>query len=259
MPPPQTACDVPDPAPPPRFRVLGTSISATCPAQVDALVFRWIRSGERRFICVFAVDSIIKAIDHPDLQAIAEQATLVLPDGMPLVCLGRRRGFSVERCYGPDLMLRVCRDGVSRGVRHFLYGGTPDMLVSLQQRFQRKFPGIQFVGSLAPPFRELTPAEDDETATVINQARPDIVWVGLSSLKQDRWMARMRPKLDAPLFIGVGAAFLFHAKRIRQAPRWMMRLGLEWLFRLCAEPRRLWRRYLIGNTRFVFYLLRGRQ
>lgn len=241
---------------PPVFRILGVPVSATSPAWVDDRVRHLVVNRELGYICVFAVDSILQCLDHPDFLGIAEKADMVLPDGMPLVRLGRARGLAVERCYGPDLMARMCRDGVRNGFRHFFYGGTPDMLDQLRTRLEEEYPGIVIAGMMAPPFRELTAGEEQQVAEEINTASPDIVWVGLGTLKQERWMARMRSRLQPPLLIGVGAAFPFHAGVVPQAPRWMMACALEWLFRLWAEPRRLWRRYLLGNPRFVWLLAR---
>ena len=176
---------------------------------------------------------------------------------MPLVWLSRARGFGyVNRVYGPDLMLALCERSLSKGYRHFLYGGAPGVPEKLAENLKRRFPGLDVVGTYSPPFRPLTHEEDERVVRMINEAGPDIVWVGLSTPKQERWMAGHIGRLEAPVLIGVGAAFDFHSGVKRQAPRWMQRSGLEWLFRLLTEPRRLWRRYLIYNSLFVWNLMK---
>ena len=150
------------------------------------------------------------------------------------------------------MMLEICREGVRHGWRHYFYGGSDHVLRDLLAVLNKRFPEIQIAGSWAPPFRPLTHAEEDQVTADINAARPDLVWVGLGTPKQDYWMSQFRAKLEAPVLLGVGAAFNFHAGHVPQAPRWMMGIGLEWLFRLCAEPKRLWKRYLIGLPRFVW-------
>jgi N-acetylglucosaminyldiphosphoundecaprenol N-acetyl-beta-D-mannosaminyltransferase len=191
------------------------------------------------------------------LRAIHNAAGMVTPDGMPLVWLSHMRGYAhVERVYGPDLMLALCQCSASRGYRHYLYGGTEDVTAQLAANLQRRFPGLLIVGRYSPPFRPLDCEEDEQIVRAINAAAPDIVWVGLSTPKQERWMAEHVGRLVAPALIGVGAAFDFHAGVKRQAPRWMQRGGLEWFFRLATEPRRLWRRYAINNPLFVLMVLR---
>jgi len=187
-----------------------------------------------------------------ELRRIHNRAGLVTPDGMPLVWLSRLQSFHhVERVYGPDLMLALCERSVAKGYRHFFYGGAEGVPEQLASVLQKRFPGLQVAGTFSPPFRPLTADEDDRIVQMINAAAPDIVWVGLSTPKQERWMAGHRERLTAPVLIGVGAAFDFLTGRKPQAPRWMQRAGLEWLFRLLTEPRRLWRRYLINNPLFV--------
>jgi N-acetylglucosaminyldiphosphoundecaprenol N-acetyl-beta-D-mannosaminyltransferase len=181
---------------------------------------------------------------------------MVTPDGMPLVYLSRLAGFKdCGRVYGPDLMAEVCAQSVHLGHRHFFYGTTPKTLSALEDRLCQRYPGLIVAGSFSPPFRALTPAESFEIAALINEKKPDIVWVGLSTPKQEVWMAEHRALLDAPVLVGVGAAFDFHAGTVRQAPRWVQPLCLEWLFRLVTEPRRLWKRYLINNPAFLAGLL----
>ncbi len=172
---------------------------------------------------------------------------------MPLVWLGKRAGLgTVSRVYGPDLMLHFCRLSALSGYTQYFYGGADGIPEKLAQNLQARFPELKVAGAYSPPFRELTMAEDEEIIEKINKANPDVVWVGLGTPKQDLWMASHRKKLHAPVLIGVGAAFDFHTGRVRQAPKWMQKAGLEWFFRLFMEPRRLWRRYLLYNPWFLW-------
>jgi N-acetylglucosaminyldiphosphoundecaprenol N-acetyl-beta-D-mannosaminyltransferase len=238
--------------PPPRFDVLQIGISAiTMPRAIDAIA-GWIAAGDRQYVNVCTTDVVLGAHDDPRLADIIRSSGMATPDGMPLVWLGRLKGLDVERVYGPDLMLALCQHGLMAGWRHYFYGATEEVLRDLTARLTERFPQLQVAGVWAPPFRALTREEEASTVARINAARPDLVWVGIGTPKQDFWMAHFRPRLDAPVLIAVGAAFNFHAGQVRQAPRWMMGAGLEWLFRLVMEPRRLWRRYLIGIPRFIW-------
>ncbi len=239
------------------MHILGVKVSVTDLDRACAALSEWIRQKRRAYVCVCPVSTIVECRRDPQYRDIVNQADLVTPDGVPLVWLGRARGFrDIRRTYGPDLMRRFCDLGRQKGYRHYLYGGTPEALARLQERLTQLYPDILIAGSYSPPFRSLSAAEDEDIITMINQARPDVLWVGLGSPKQDYWMHRLRPRLDVPVMVGVGAAFDFISGAKRQCPSWLQRCGLEWLFRLCTEPRRLWRRYLIGNTQFVFWLAR---
>jgi N-acetylglucosaminyldiphosphoundecaprenol N-acetyl-beta-D-mannosaminyltransferase len=190
---------------------------------------------------------------NEQLRSILNQAGMVTADGMPLVWFSRLvRKAPAERVYGPDLMRALTAISPARGYRHFYYGGAPGVAEKLKAAMESAYPGLLVVGMFQPPFRELTREEDREAVACINAARPDIVWVGLSTPKQERWMAAHVGRLDAPALVGVGAAFDFHAGIKRQAPRWMQRSGLEWSFRLLSEPRRLGRRYLVNNPLFLY-------
>lgn len=245
----------------PRFPVLATSISAARPERVVERVMQMVARRECGYINVCTVHTMLECVDDSALAAVVNGGTLAVPDGMPLVWLGRSAfpDSGVERCYGPDLMLAICKAGLPTGLRHCLYGGAPDVLDALEQNLKAKFPELQIVERISPPFRQLTEPEKGDVAARINQASPDVVWVGLGTPKQDLWMGEFREKLEAPVLIAVGAAFNFHAGRLAQAPRWMQRAGLEWLYRLLREPRRLWRRYLVGNPRFLWLLLKTRR
>jgi N-acetylglucosaminyldiphosphoundecaprenol N-acetyl-beta-D-mannosaminyltransferase len=235
-----------------RLNILGVGVNPLNLHLAADTIEGWIRSGRREYVCVTGVHGIIESRRNPAIRAIHNAAGLVTPDGMPLVWLLRRAGHRhAGRVYGPDLMLLMLERSVSQGFTHFLYGTTEATLAQLQTRLMDRFPGLRIVGAIAPPFRPLTPEEDDNIVAEINRANPDVVWVGLSGPKQEIWMAEHRTRLDARVLLGVGAAFDFHAGRLRQAPSWLQRCGLEWLFRLCQEPRRLWRRYFYSNTRFI--------
>jgi N-acetylglucosaminyldiphosphoundecaprenol N-acetyl-beta-D-mannosaminyltransferase len=233
--------------------VLGVGVSAINMAQALETIEGWISRGDRRYVCVSGVHGIMESQADPVLRDIHNSAGLVTPDGMPLVWLSRMHGHEhVERVYGPDLMLALCGRSGSRGYRHFLYGGAGVVPALLTARLPQRFPRLIIVGRYSPPFRPLTAEEDADVVRMINESGADIVWVGLSTPKQERWMREHVGRLEAAALIGVGAAFDFHAGVKKQAPRWMQRNGLEWLFRLGSEPRRLWKRYLINNPRFVY-------
>lgn len=237
---------------PPRTNILGVGISALTMDLALRVIDGWIARRERRYVCVATVHSVMEAQRDPTLRAILNRSGLTTPDGMPLVWLSRRLGFPhVERVYGPDLLLALAEHGVERGYRHFFYGGAPGVADRLAARLAERFPGIRIAGTYTPPFRPLPPEADAAVVELINGLEPDIVWVGLGCPKQERWMAEHRERLDAPVLIGVGAAFDFLSGAKRQAPRWMQRSGLEWLFRLVQEPRRLGKRYLVYNPWFV--------
>lgn len=239
-----------------RLNVLGVGISAIDMSQAVTTIGRWIGDGESRYVCVTPVHSVVECQKDRELRRIFNASGLTTPDGMPLVWLCHLKGHRhVERVYGPDLMLAVCRQSVTLRHRHFFYGGTSDTLEKLLRNLRRRFPELLIAGSLAPPFRPLTPEEDAGVVQAINSSEPDIVWVGLGSPKQERWMAEHVDRLSASLLIGVGAAFDFHAGLKRQAPRWVRQSGLEWLFRLLSEPGRLWRRYLISNPIFIALII----
>ncbi len=241
--------------PPPRFNVLGTGVHAvSLDAARDLLV--GLRGALRRG-CVYptTVHGVSEALDDPALRAAHRRALLVTPDGMPLVWLGRRHGHrGTTRVYGPDLMLAVCDAGRAVGLRHYFYGGAPGVAERLRDRLTARFPGLEVVGTFTPPYRELTAEEFAAFQADVAARRPDLVWVGLGTPKQEKFADAAAPRLDAAALVTVGAAFDFLSGRVPQAPRWMQRSGLEWLHRLAAEPRRLWRRYLVLNPLFVLRL-----
>ena len=241
----------------PRFPAGVVSLSAMTLQSARDRVAHWIDTRQRHYVNICTADTIVQCYDQPELANIVMKAGMATTDGTPLVWLARHFGFrEATRVYGPDLMLELCALSEEKGYTHYFYGATDKVLAKLQDNLLKKFPRLKIAGLYSPPFRSLTDEEKDEVSERINAAKPDIVWCGLGTPKQDYWVSEFRPRLDAAALLAVGAAFNFHAGHIRQAPRWMMRSGLEWLFRLCLEPRRLWRRYIIGNPRFIIQTLR---
>jgi N-acetylglucosaminyldiphosphoundecaprenol N-acetyl-beta-D-mannosaminyltransferase len=238
-----------------RVNVLGVGISAVNMTQALEKIDGWINRGEREYVCVCPVHSVMECRRSAQLRAVFNAAGMVTPDGVPIVWVARAGGYrQVSRVYGPDLMLAELDRSDQNHHRHFFYGGGPGVARLLAQRMQARFPGLTVSGIFEPPFAPLDQLCTPETAATINEAKPDVVWIGMSSPKQDLWMARMRPLLDAPVLIAVGAAFDFHSGTVKQAPLWMQRSGLEWMYRLATNPSRLWRRYLIDNPWFLWEL-----
>jgi N-acetylglucosaminyldiphosphoundecaprenol N-acetyl-beta-D-mannosaminyltransferase len=239
-----------------RVNVLGVGLSVLNLNLAMQAIASALAEKVRGYICVTGVHGVMESQRDPSLRRILNRSFLNTPDGMPMVWVGRLNGHrEMDRVYGPDLMLLVCEFTRDKPYTHFLYGGAEGVAGQLRRNLEAKFPGIKIVGSYTPPFRPLNPGEEADLIRTVNEARPDIIWVGLSTPKQEKFMAEFRAKLDATLFLGVGAAFDFHTGRVRQAPRWMQRSGLEWFFRLVCEPGRLWRRYFRNNPLFVFRIL----
>jgi N-acetylglucosaminyldiphosphoundecaprenol N-acetyl-beta-D-mannosaminyltransferase len=229
----------------PRINVLGVKISAITMGDAIETIESWLEQETPNYICVTPAHSIMECYHDPELRSIFNRGGLTTPDGMAIVWLLQMKGFyDVERVYGPDLMVAVCRHSIPRGWRHFFYGGAPGVAALLADHLKSLFPDLHVAGSYSPPFRPLTPEEEQVIVEQVNAARPDIIWVGLGTPKQERWMAEHLGRFDHSILIGVGAAFDFLSGNKRQAPLWIQRAGLEWLFRLVSEPRRLWRRYI---------------
>jgi N-acetylglucosaminyldiphosphoundecaprenol N-acetyl-beta-D-mannosaminyltransferase len=238
-----------------RVNILGVGVSAINMVLAREAILEAVRQRAKGYICVTGVHGVIESQSDPQLRAIHNRAYLCTPDGMPMSWIGRLRGFAqMDRVYGPDLMLEICGISAEQGIKHFLYGGANGVAELLKQRLVERFPGLQVVGTFEPPFRPLNATESRELQAKVTAVKPDIFWVGLSTPKQERFMAEYLPKLPVILMVGVGAAFDIHCGQLRQAPRWMQRHGLEWLFRLGCEPRRLWRRYFRNNPLFVLLL-----
>jgi N-acetylglucosaminyldiphosphoundecaprenol N-acetyl-beta-D-mannosaminyltransferase len=239
-----------------RVNILGVGVSAVNMALALQTIDHWISKCEGQYVCVTGVHGVVESQRSENLRRIHNTAGMVTPDGMPLVWISHLKGFTfVDRVYGPDLMLAVCEQSLLPGYRHFLYGGDRGVPELLAERLKSRYPKLNVVGSYSPPFHALTKDEDNQVVDMINATHPDIVWVGLSTPKQEFWMAGHVARLSPSVLVGVGAAFDIHAGIKKQAPYWMQRCGLEWMFRMAYEPRRLGRRYLINNPAFILLAL----
>ena len=244
---------MPDFIPPPRVNVLGVGISVLNLPSAVATLDAALEAGVRGYVTVTGVHGVMESQDDESLRVLHNRSLLSTPDGMPMVWLGRLAGHkTMGRVYGPDLMEAVFEWSARSGRTHYFFGGNPGVVDELRTRMEAKYPGLRIVGTYTPPFRPLTPEEHAGLSAELQTCQPDFLWVGLSTPKQERFMAMEFERLNARLFIGVGAAFDFHAGRVSQAPRWIQRSGFEWLYRLCKEPRRLWRRYMKNNPRFLW-------
>lgn len=239
------------------YSVLGVRVHALQIPGVVAQMLRWIDlRSPGRYIAVTGMHGVSIARRDPAFREILRSAGLVVADGMPLVWLGRRAGFHMpRRVYGPELMLAFCEASAPLSLRHFFYGGAPGVPEQLAETLATHFPGLQIASSFSPPYRPLTPPEEEKIVAHINNSHPDVLWVGLSTPKQEQWMHAFCDRLNVPVLVGVGAAFDIHTRRVSQAPFWMRENGLEWLFRFSQEPRRLWRRTFINGSQFAFYVL----
>ena len=237
----------------PRFNVLGVSVSAMDLRIATEAILEAARARRKGYICVTGVHGVTEAQNDPAFRRILNASFLNTTDGMPLVWLGRHYVKpEVQRVYGPDLMFEVFAATQTVNFKHFFYGGAPGVAEELKAKLEARFPGVQIAGTYTPPFRPLHDDEKRDLAEKVRAAQPDLMWVGLSTPKQERFMAEYLPQLDVTLMAGVGAAFDFHSGRVRQAPRWIQRSGMEWFYRMCCEPRRLARRYLVNNPLFLW-------
>lgn len=227
------------------FKVLGVRVDAVQISDVVAQMKRWISErSDSHFVAVTGMHGVSEAHKNPRFRKILNAADLVVPDGMPLVWLGRWHGHPIRRrVYGPELMETFCHETGPK-YRHFFYGGRPGVAEDLSRRLRDRFQ-ISVAGIFAPPFRELSEEEDNSLVKKVHEAAPDVLWVGLSTPTQERWIHEHRTRLLVPVLLGVGAAFDLNSGGLRQAPEWMRENGLEWFFRLLVEPRRLWKRYLV--------------
>jgi len=232
--------------------ILGVQMSAVNMREALDRTESLIEARGKGYVCVTGVHGIMEAQASPELRTTLNEAFLAVPDGMPTVWIGHLYGHTaMSRVYGPDFMLELCDRSRKRGYRHFLYGGNSGVAEQLKRTLVERYPGLQVVGAYTPPFRPLTEPEERDLCLQVAMAQPDIVWVGLSTPKQERLMRALLGKLDTRVMVGVGAAFDIHTARIQDAPGWMKSSGLQWLHRLLQEPRRLARRYLINNPIFV--------
>lgn len=243
----------------PVCNIMGVNIAAIDMNWLLTYLDRNITSLSGDYICVSNVHTTVMAYENDEYRAIQNGGILAIPDGGPLSSVGRHRGFSMmQRTTGPDLMDEIFRMSAKRRYRHFFYGTTGETLDRLVECLRQKYPGIDIAGTIAPPFRPLTEEEDREVIEQINMADPDFIWVGLGAPKQERWMAEHKGKVKG-LMIGVGAGFDFHAGVVKRAPLWMQKYNLEWLYRLFQDPKRLLKRYLVTNTKFIWNaVIKGR-
>ena len=236
-----------------RVNILGVAVSAISMPSALAATQEFLAGDERSYICVTGVHGIIEAQDDESFRTILNGSFLTTPDGMPTVWLGRHHGFKqMTRVYGPDYMVAMCELSARRGYRHFLYGGKPGVAEQLREKLTRRFPGLKIVGTYTPPFRPLNAAEEAELMAQLEALDVDLLWCGLSTPKQERFMHSYLHRLPVKLMVGVGAAFDLLTGNVNETPDWMKKRGLQWLYRLIQEPRRLWRRYLINNPRFLW-------
>jgi len=242
-----------------RVDVLGVGISALNLDSAKKTILERLQKKEKGYICVTGVHGVIEAQDDSRFRRILNESFLTTPDGMPMVWVSwLKKHHEVDRVYGPDLMLEMAEATRDGKFTHFLYGGRPGIAELLQTRLEERFPGIRIVGTYTPPFGPLSEKENRELEEKFKTLKPDMTWIGLSTPKQERFMAEYLPKLQTTVMCGVGAAFDFHSKVVKQAPRWIQRSGFEWLYRTIQEPRRLFWRYLKNNTRFLWrYALSG--
>lgn len=238
------------------MNILGTRISPINPSGTLHQVEQWISSDRTgRYVCVTGVHGIMEGLDNAAIRTAHNRADLCVPDGMPISWIGWLKGHrQMDRVYGPDLMDAVLRHGIPLGWRHYFYGGKPGVADQLSHHLQDQLPGLRIAGTWCPPFRPLNPAEEQELHDAITAAQPDCLWVGLSTPKQELFMADWHDRLPVKVMFGVGAAFDYLSGNLRRPPRWIQRIGMEWLFRLCLEPRRLAPRYLRNNPRFIWHL-----
>ena len=242
---------------PARANVLGVGIHAINMQRAIAVIDHAVRNRRKGYVCVTGVHGVMEAQSDSEFKEILNNSLLTTPDGMPTVWVGRLQGFQhMDRVYGPDLMLEVCRLSEERGYTHYFYGGNEGVAEKLANALRRRYPKIDIVGMHTPPFRPLNPAEEQALQEHVTKTRPDFVWVGLSTPKQERFMADHIGALDCTLMLGVGAAFDVHTGATKDAPQWVKRAGLQWIHRFLQEPSRLWRRYLINNPKFIFNILR---
>lgn len=221
-----------------------------------ARIANWAVAGESRYVCICNAHSVVTATDDAAFAAAVRQADMATPDGAPVAWLiGRQTGRAQQRINGPDLMWRYFAEGARRGGPVFLYGASEETLQALRSRLSQAFPEVSIAGTYSPPYRPLTAEEDGKVVEMINSSGATTVWVSLGCPKQEKWMAEHRGRVQA-VMLGVGAAFDYHAGTIKRAPLWLQRNGLEWLYRLASEPRRLWKRYLVTNLMFIFLAAR---
>lgn len=242
------------------YDILGVQIAVTDMNKILSFLREHLDELKGNYICVSNVHTTVIAHEDEHYKKIQNEAAVVLPDGKPLSVLERKKGgfLDAEKVSGPDLMPEVFKLSEKMGYRHFFYGTTEQTLELLKDNLERKYPNLRIAGMYAPPFRQLTREEDDEIIQKINDSKADFLWVGLGAPKQEIWMADHKNKVHA-VMIGVGAGFDFHAGVVKRAPVWMQRCGLEWLYRLFQDPKRLWKRYVVTNSKFIWYMIKKKK
>jgi N-acetylglucosaminyldiphosphoundecaprenol N-acetyl-beta-D-mannosaminyltransferase len=235
-----------------RVNVLGVGVTPLDARQTIDVIDATIKDGAKSYICVTGVHGIMEAQQDPGLRTIINRSMITTADGRPTVWVGWLQGFrKMKQLTGPNLMLQLCEESVAKGQTHFFYGGDVGVAEQLKQTLQARYPGLHVVGTYTPPFRPLNELEERELQETVSRLKPDLFWVGLSTPKQERFMAQYLGKLDTKIMLGVGAAFDIHTGRIKESPEWLKATGFQWLHRMCQEPRRLWKRYLYNNPRFI--------
>jgi N-acetylglucosaminyldiphosphoundecaprenol N-acetyl-beta-D-mannosaminyltransferase len=238
-----------------QVNILGVGVHAVDMQSAALILEKQVRGTTKGYVCLTGVHGIMEAHRNPNLKSIFAEALLVAPDGMPTVWLGHLQGLpAMQRVFGPDLMVDIIGRPEFHDCIHFFCGGEPGVAESLRDEMSRRFPWVRIAGTYSPPFRPMTTVEEKEFVARVRSLQPDIIWVGISTPKQERFMARYLAMLDTKLMIGVGAAFLFHTGAIQDSPRWVKRVGLQWIHRLLQEPSRLWKRYFINNPLFIWYI-----
>ena len=231
--------------------ILKTNINVTNMSDTVKYIGEHLEDLRGKYICVSNVHTTVMSYENEEYRKIQNSAAMALPDGAPLSSYSRRKGYKqAQRVTGPDLMLELFAISKEKGYRHYFYGATEETLQSMRKVIERDYPGLEIAGMYAPPFRALTPEEDEQVVDRINASVPDFVWVGLGAPKQEQWMYQHMGQLQGVL-IGVGAGFDYLAGYIKRAPRWMQKMSLEWLYRLLQDPKRLWRRYFTSNVKFI--------
>lgn len=240
-----------------RVKIIGVPISAVNMESCLENIFTNLEQIKGDYICVSNVHTTVMAHDNPEYMKVQSESYMSVPDGKPLSVVGRKTYPEMDRVTGPDLMRMIFEQSAEKKYRHYFYGSTDETLEKLKSKLFEKYPDIRIAGMYSPPFRPMTEEEDEKIIEEINKTNPDFVWIGLGAPKQENWMASHKGKING-LMVGVGAGFDYHADNIKRAPRWMQNVGLEWMYRLLQDPKRLLKRYLMTNTKFIWCLITGR-
>lgn len=242
-----------------KCNILGVNVDVTNMQHTLEYLQNHLADIKGGYVCVSNVHTTVMSYEDKEYRDIQNHSVMTLPDGGPLSAVSRKRGFEkAERVTGPDLMGELFKVSEEKGYRHYFYGSTPETLELLKEKLQKDYPGLQIAGMYSPPFRTLTEEEDRQQTEMINETKPDFVWIGLGAPKQEKWMAAHKDRIDG-LMLGVGAGFDYYAGNIKRAPRWMQKCSLEWLYRLLQDPKRLFKRYFVTNTKFIYLILTGKK